>query len=260
MPGKNAFARCVESVASRGGVDDPRAVCAKSIAGKRGRTRGRVNAKRAKKRGGGGSDSKQKAIEQVTTGFAKWIPGVAAVVGNKGKRKKNPQGRTPEQAFRDFHGREPKEIIEFETRQTFPRRTSGIGDLIELTIRVPKQRGGEPYVVLSDFGEAYLTENPKMKQLYTEGGDQSVDLEEFGLDARDPHEYEYLGELVRCVYHTRKDHLGRDGGTADYHHRFGKNELTLKKTELIKVGYHVPDSQLIFIGGGYEIPPEGIDG
>ena len=43
MPRKGAFKRCVESVSARGGVSDPRAVCAASIAGKRGRTRGRVN-------------------------------------------------------------------------------------------------------------------------------------------------------------------------------------------------------------------------
>jgi hypothetical protein len=45
MPGQGAFARCVESVSERGGVDDPAAVCAASIAAKRGRTGGRVNPK-----------------------------------------------------------------------------------------------------------------------------------------------------------------------------------------------------------------------
>jgi hypothetical protein len=117
-------------------------------------------------------------------------------------------------------------------------------------------------VDLSDFGEAWLTEHPKMKQLYVEGGDQSVDLSTIGLSDSDPHEFEYLGDLVRCVYFTNKEHLGKEGGEANYHHRFGKKErvLGLEKTELIKVGYHVPDEQLVLFGGGYEIPPEGIDG
>lgn len=190
----------------------------------------------------------------------------AAVLLNKGKKRKNTGRKNPSdaavEAFRDFHGRDPEEVIEFEsTQRFFPAETSAIGDLVELNIRIPAGRvEGSRIVTLKNFGEAWLTRHPKRKQLYVEGGDQSLDLEEFGLDSSDPHEVEYLGELTRCMYFTTKDHLGRDGGTANYHHRFGKNELTLDKTELIKVGYHVPDEQLIFMGGGYEIPSEGIDG
>jgi hypothetical protein len=175
--------------------------------------------------------------------------------------KRNPGTDAAAAAYREFHGREPEERIEFTSTHQFPAHTAAIGDLVELTIKPPKERGlRDRYVELADFGEAWLTRHPRMKQLYVEGGDQSIDLDAFGLDDKDPHEVEYLGELVRCVYFTRKDHLGKDGGEANYHHKFGKNELTLDKTELIKVGYHVPDEQLIFVGGGYEIPAEGIDG
>lgn len=177
------------------------------------------------------------------------------------RSKKNPGTDAATEAYREFHGRDPEERIVFTSTHRFPAHTAAIGDLVELTIKTPKERGlKDRYVNLSNFGEAWLTRHPRMKQLYVEGGDQSVDLGAFGLDSKDPHETEYLGELVRCVYYTRKDHLGKDGGEANYHHRFGKNELTLDKTELIKVGYHVPDEQLLFVGGGYEIPAEGIDG
>jgi hypothetical protein len=189
--------------------------------------------------------------------LAKALP--VGLLLNKGKRK-NP-GDAAVEAFRDFHGRDPEEVIRFETVHHFPKRTAAIGDLVSLDIRIPAGRGARNrFVHLENFGEAWLTRHPKMKQLYVEGGDQSIDLDVFGLDDKDPHEVEYLGELVRCVYFTRKDHLGADGGEANYHHKFGKNELTLKKTELIRVGYHVPDEQLLFVGGGYEIPSEGIDG
>lgn len=178
---------------------------------------------------------------------------------NKGKRK-NP-GDSAEDAYREFHGRDPEDRIEFETVHHYPGKTAALGDLVSLDLRIPAGRGVRNRIVhLSDFGQAWLTRHPKMKQLYVEGGDQSVDLKVFGLDDKDFHEIEYLGELAHCVYFTRKDHLGDEGGEAEFHHRFGRHELKLKRTELIKVGYHVPDEQLIFMGGGYEIPPEGIDG
>jgi hypothetical protein len=263
MPRKGAFKRCIESVQSRGGVSDPRAVCAASIAAKRGRTAGRVNAKKRGRRSSGGMTSKEKALMGAGKRLA--LAGVypAAVLLNKGKRKKkNPSEDAAAEAFREFHGHDAEEVITFETMHHFPRTTSAIGDLVRLIIRVPKERGWHSgkYVDMSDFGQAWLTEHPTMKQLYVEGGDQSLDLAEFGLDDNEPHEVEFLGELVRCEYFTDKSHLGKDGGEAVYHHKFGKNELTLKKTELIRVGYHVPDEQILFVGGGYEIPAEGIDG
>lgn len=264
MPRKGAFSRCVESVSERGGVSDPRAVCAASIGAKRGRTRGRVNAKGIKAARPGKYTAKdlvgigKKAVQ------AKLAPWTLLNKGKK-KKRKNPNEGAAVEAYKSFHGRSPEELIEFDTVHHFPGRTSAIGDLVALSIRVPQERfpgdtARERTVDLSDFGDAWLTEHPTMKQLYVEGGDQSVDLEQFGLDESEPHELEYLGELVRCEYFTRKDHLGSEGGEANYHHKFGKNELTLEKTEFIKVAYHVPDEQLIFAGGGYEIPAEGIDG
>ena len=395
MPGKGKFARCVESVASRGGVSDPRAVCAKSIAAKRGRTRGRVNPwpfgdyyvfqfsdgtwriapytnhtgpaiswdvldgvynsekdaiaalRSAKKRntpsyalvqaaaGAGESSGREwpkvgkygrgptttsmdkefkdwlayransmpeiqtltsaqkkqlrgvffrgirqgyranpkrygvKDAAKLARAAARGIPAVyAAEVFTNPKARKNPHSeRAAVERFTEFHGEPPTELIEFDSQHHFPGRTAALGDLVKLKIKLPKDRrvpGGQ-IVTLKNFKQAWLTQHPTMKQLYVEGGDQSVDLEEFGLDARDPHELEYLGELTECVYFTRKVHLGKDGGTANYEHKFGKRELgehevELDKTELIKVGFHVPDEQLILMGGGYAIPPEGIDG
>lgn len=197
---------------------------------------------------------------------AKLAPWTLLNKGKKNKRK-NPNEGAAVEAFRDFHGEDPHEIIEFETVHHYPGRTAALGDLVELKIKLPPGRveSGGRVVTLKDFGEAWLTRHPKMRQLYAEGGDQSLDLDEFGLSNEDPNETEYLGDLVRCLYFTRKVHLGKEGGTANYDHKFGESELGehelgLSKTELIKVGYHVLDEQLIFMGGGFTIPSEGIDG
>jgi hypothetical protein len=92
--------------------------------------------------------------------------------------------------------------------------------------------------------------NEAATQLYIEGGDQSVDLRDFGI--KTPHEKEILGHVTDVWYFTTKDHLRpEDGGTAIYHHKFGK----IKPTMI----YDVPNQLLEFAGGGYTIPDEGID-
>jgi len=228
----------------------------------------RANPTMAKKPADRGA-AKTKALYGAAKSLAKYGLGpVGWTMLNKGKRKKRNPGSTAEEAYEAFHGRAPEGLIEFYTRHKRPGKTSAIGELVSLSVRIPKERvsgsASERTVDLSDFGEAWLTENPKMNQLYIEGGDQSVDLSTFGLSDSDPHEFEYLGDLVKCVYYTTKDHLGAEGGDADYRHTFGKKERLLglgtAKTELIRVGYHVPDEQLVLFGGGYEILPEGIDG
>ena len=305
MPRKGAFKRCVESVGERGGVSDPRAVCAASIAGKRGRTRGRVNA--GKTRRPGTKDLQDLATTAVKAKLAPW-----ALVGNPKKVKgpqyvvrsgdstrffsnidqalkyinglkragtfdgeriekfaTNPRSRKNHhnepaaiEAYKDFHGREPEELLEFETKTHYPGRTAAIGELISLKIRVPAGRvsDGGRVVTVKNFNGAMLTRHPSKVQLYVEGGDQSLDLDEFGLSNSDAHEVEYLGHLVEVTYYTVKDHLGREGGEANYVHKFGVNEATAEKTECPRVNYRVADEQIEFSGGGYTIPSEGIDG
>jgi hypothetical protein len=162
-------------------------------------------------------------------------------------------------AYRDFHGREPGELIEFDRPVKYPGRTTALGDLVKLKVKVPAGRlEGSRIVTLSNFKGALLTRHPREVQLYLEGGDQSVDLEEFGI--LEPHGIEFLGEVTEITYYTRKDHLGREGGEANYVHTFGRNEETGEKTERPLLNYDVTNEQLIFAGGGYSIPAEGIDG
>jgi hypothetical protein len=282
MPGKGAFKRCVESVTRKGSADDPRAVCAAvgrkkygpkkfakmAAAGRRRAMKRKPAAAKRKKahaRNVRGMTKNEKAIFQAGQRMAlAHVAPAAMLLGNKGKkRKRNPNGGDPAAAaaYKEFHGREADRISKFKSVHHLPKYTAALGDLTELKIRIPKGRvEGGRVVTLSDFDGAWLTRHPRLKQLYVEGGDQSLDLSEFGLDPADERERVFLGELTRCMYFTRKDHLGSDGGTANYHHKFGKNELTLEKTELVQVSYHVPDEQLEFSGGTFEIPAEGIDG
>jgi len=164
--------------------------------------------------------------------------------------------RAAAEASEEFHGMPAHEDIEV-TEEVFEHENLAVcGELIKLEIQ--SINGGT--VFLTKFDGAQLSRSPKgyPPQLFIRGGDQSVDLAEFGITR--PHESEVLGKLKRVWYYTIKKHLGKDGGEANYRHRFGDNpEVFALKGNLPHVIYDVMSELLSISGGGYTILPEGID-
>jgi hypothetical protein len=228
-PGKGSFARCVQDVSRRGGVDDPAAVCAAS----------KIRA---------GEDLRR--------------PGVTA-------RRTNPRNPADlaAEAFEAFHGYPPDENIVFESMEHEHTVFAGIGDLEELVIVPEGERKG---IRLHSFGGAQLTcneqalaEDSEIAQLYIVGGDQGLDmktLRQFGIDPSNLHEQEVLGKCVDITYFTIKTHLGRDGGEADYMHKFGEESAKRHMRILVSptATYHVVNKIIGLWGGKYTIEPEGI--
>jgi hypothetical protein len=214
-PGKagSAFKRCVASVSAKGTAYSPSGVCA--TAGRK-----KYGAKKFQEMAAAG---KKRAAK---------------------KHKPNPAAEAI-QASTDFHGRPPDKTINVSTTVHFHRHLAGAGKLEKLKIDAPN---GDR-VTLSGFKGALLAFNEKRNQLFIQGGDQEVDLKQFGI--RTQHETEVLGNVKSVEYFTTKDHLGREGGTATYVHKFEK--------PLPLLLYRVRDKQLEFAGGGYTIPDEGID-
>jgi hypothetical protein len=94
------------------------------------------------------------------------------------------------------------------------------------------------------------------------GGDQSINLEDFGI--RKPHESEVLGKVKVIDYHTDKSHLGDEGGKAVYTHQFrttnkGGKHVTVSMAKYPTLVYDVVNEQLLLSGGSYTIRAEGID-
>ncbi len=188
--------------------------------------------------------------------------------GNRGKieryilnagTRRNPEGSAVER-YEYFHGRGPEVDTVFKTEIHQHEVLSGIGKLVELEILAVN---GNRKVIVSGFKGAILAQDEKGKQLYIVGGDQSVNLKDFGITQA--HELEILGALTAVVYFTTKDHLmPQDGGTANYKHKFGdgkrKYEFGRKGTRFPLVGYDVRNKLLSIQGGGYDLPAEGIDG
>jgi hypothetical protein len=136
--------------------------------------------------------------------------------------------------------------VKVEKTVHFHRHLAGAGELRKMFVY---PEGKLFRVPMKDFNGALLAFNEKRNQLFIEGGNQAVNLKTFGI--KTSHEIEVLGELRIIEYYTRKDHLGKDGGTAVYVHKF--------RSPYPKLLYHTLDKRLEIAGGSYIVPDEGID-
>jgi hypothetical protein len=179
-------------------------------------------------------------------------------VTKRAESRFNPAAEAIE-GYKDFHGKDPDEFVTVSRKVHFHQHLSGAGKLKKLVVAPV---AGKRKVILSGFGGALLAFNEKRNQLFIEGGDQAVDLGVFGIDTE--HELETLGQVVKIEYFTTKDHLGSEGGTATYVHKFRTtNEdgrhVTIRIARYPDLIYRVLDQQLEFSGGSYKILAEGID-
>lgn len=199
------------------------------------------------KRGGGKNPAKlERCVQQVKKrGGAVNAYAVCTKSVGKKKRRGNPAAEA-RAMFEQFHGRPSTETISISRRVHYHSNLTALGELVQIKIKPFAVRG---VVRLEDFEGAILACNEKGTQLYIEGGNQSVDPEGFGLDI--VHEFYDLGEAIEVTYFTTKDHLGNEGGTANYFHQFKRPGPCVQ--------YDALNKRLNFVGGQYVILPEGID-
>jgi hypothetical protein len=163
--------------------------------------------------------------------------------------RKNPEDSAAER-YEVTHGKPPDKIFEFSGPVHEHGVLAGIGDLEQLAVL---NLDGD-VVILGDFGDGIVSENEDGTQLFLAGGDQGVDLFDFGIEGRDAHEKELLGTLAEIWYFTTKVHLrDEDGGTAVYHHIFGGRGR--RRPVLV---YDTVNERIEIVGGDYSITPEGI--
>ena len=171
--------------------------------------------------------------------------------------KRNPAAAAVE-AYKNFHGHEPEETVTIKKRVHSHDNLAGAGLLKQLVVNGIDGR----VHVIRGFKGALLAFSEDGNQLFIEGGDQSINLSDFGI--KSPHEIETLGTVKHIDYFTRKDHLGDEGGEAVYTHQFtttnerGKH-VRVRIARYPDLIYRVRDQQLEFSGGSYEIRAEGID-
>ena len=256
------FDRCVRDVKRKGGVVDPYAVCTaagtrnpqqRSMAYEAGRHALSAAAARL------GTVNLTPSIAQKEEWGHAWKEFMAG--WNAEKKRDNPRLNPADaavQGFEAFHGHQPDEIVEVVKKVHFHEHLSGAGILKRLVVL---GIDGKKHSIQA-FGGALLAFNEQRNQLFIEGGDQRMNLEDFGIS--EPHEVETLGEVKVIDYHTTKDHLGSEGGTATYTHKFrttneNGEHVTVKVARYPDLIYRVRDEQLEFSGGSYKIRAEGID-
>ena len=173
---------------------------------------------------------------------------VGAIRGVKrGRRVKGNPAEAARAVSEEFHGRPVREMVPVTETRHYHKFLAELGELRKLVIHTPD---GRHKVQVSKFGGALLCSNEDKNQLFIKGGDQTVNLRDFGI--RDAHEQEHLGELRKIEYFTDKEHLGSEGGTAVYVHSFSR--------PYPHVDFRLRDSHLEISGGKYKITPEGIVG
>jgi hypothetical protein len=282
----------VESVTARGGARSPRGVCAAAGRKKYGKKKFQAMAAAGRKRKNDGSlDSTiDHLLSFSPTGTAlKVIEGqreklerrMSREKKNKGRRRKVGQNDAPkrgrknprnpidsaQERYERFHGRPSTELVDIKTPFHEHSVVAGIGELRKLVVISAEGRR----VTIKNFGvnqhgnPALLTMNEAATQLFIDGGDQSVSLDDFGI-LKPYREWETLGQVRDVYYFTTKDHLGSDGGTATYHHKFGgmgeyqnaQGRTVRRRSRLPDLIYDTRNKLLYFSGGGYTLPDEGI--
>jgi len=263
-----AFDRCVKAVQAKGGAANAYAVC--TAAGKR--NPGKfyvVDPERTYKTYPAATldAARVKALKlakkhYTSVSIREHIPGdpfgrQVEIIGGNSAGRRNPAGASAE-VFEEFHGYAPSEVITVTKKVFHHADLAAAGKLTHLEIWGIDEQGHN----ISGFKGALLAFNKSKNQLFVEGGDQSINLEDFGI--RKPHELETLGQLTDIGYHTNKTHLGDEGGEAVYVHKLrttnnNGRHVVVKIARFPDVIYDVRNEQLLFSGGSYEILREGIN-
>lgn len=256
---KTRFEKCVEDVEARGGAVDPNAVCAAAGRQKYGKKKFQAMARAGKHNPlplafiESGEATILQPYQKKATKEAQRLQKRLGLTLNKGRKRRN-TAEAATDLYQGFHGEPSKMWVEVITPLHEHKYLAALGELVSLDII--SHTGAHIDVKGFDVqGEpALLCSNEQRTQLFVEGGDQSVNVDLFGI--REPiHEIETLGELNSIEYYTIKKHLGSEGGEAIYRHKLKAHRFR-RKPDVI---YDTVNKLLSFSGGNYEVLDEGID-
>jgi hypothetical protein len=171
-------------------------------------------------------------------------PAIAAV--RRRKNQASEQGLAAE-LYKTFHGKKPKEILEFQADTIRRQDYAALGKLIEIVVHDAGK------LIFIDFAadNVILASNAEGTQLYLVGGNQDVRglFDKTQLDATK--DLVVLGLIKKITYRARKDFDRFE--EIDYVHTMGEGGH--EKPTLI---FDQLNQTLAIAGGEYEVKREGI--
>jgi hypothetical protein len=161
--------------------------------------------------------------------------------------------RNPEPAaelYEQFHGRPVQEVIPLQESEARRTKLTALGRLEKFTIR---QAPGQPWgsFTFSAGDKVTLASSPNGKQIYLVGGNQDISPCLRQLDTDASKDFVEIGEVMRVFYQTEKGFDGFERAT--YFHDLGEKSGKFPTAVFDKLR-----KRIFFIGGEYEIKPEGI--
>jgi hypothetical protein len=188
------------------------------------------------------------------------------------KSRKNPMDVALKR-YEEFHGMPSAEILEFEEKEHHHSAKVGLGQLVSILVTLVNGKtvplnspgfsehgaNGKKYWEFDQktpiIKRVYLTSSEDGKQLFIDGGDQSIPTEALralGITADDEHDHMLIGTIRMITYRTRKTFEGKGKEELDFFHKFGSEG----SRGVAPVLLYFPRSQKLRIAGGrYKIAP-----
>lgn len=165
-----------------------------------------------------------------------------------------------------FHQQGPKELLESIDSIAYRKDFAVLGDLISLEVIPP--RGGRVVTLSWESPAPRVDSAPDGRSLYFLGGDQSVNLERFGLPRKAERDLVMLGECRKIAYFTHKGFHNFE--PTEYRHKFGtvdrrpdlleswQRELGRSQGRFPSLAFDALNERLLLVGGAYKVHREGI--
>ena len=168
-----------------------------------------------------------------------------------GEGKKNPESSSAALSA-SFHGVPAHSITEIHSREHRHTWLAQLGTLTELVVRTVSGYKAVLNFKGSGNKEVFLASAENGKQLFFEGGDQSLDLRKLHLDsAKWKRDSMVIGTLEKITYRTRKKMHRME--TINYYHKAGEDS---KVRPLLL--YDTLNQRLSLAGGQYVVKAPGI--
>jgi hypothetical protein len=162
-------------------------------------------------------------------------------------RRRNPDDTAAAaDLFEQFHGAPATHVTAIRELDRERTELAELGRLIQLHVLLP----GNKLAVLKPRGVRVGAAGDG-GQIYFVGGDQALDLEQFGLAKALPKDHVLIGEADYIEYYTTKAFHNFE--PTIYQHHFGEESGVLPA-----LNYDVLNRQFYLSGGRYQVRPEGI--